>query len=179
MPFKVKFEIFEPGKIAPCFTTENRALAHVELSSIQQKRGYELTRMVPTITPFCLTGPETFLFLVYRVRTAQRKYWGSMGKVDKDVEIEYRDKARKLERQLDLKIANARFYLQGHPKSTPSDEKAFAFFIVVEAWREKMKAYYREKRSKGPDDTDVKDLRDECFDLSNKIDDYCIRHIGL
>lgn len=179
MPFKVTFEIYEPGKVAPCFRSENRALARIELTSRQQKTGYEMTRMVTTVLPVCLTGPEKFLYLVYRTRKSQKRYWAQKGRVDKETEQGFLKESTGLERELDLKIADTRFYLQGHPKSKPDDDEAYAFFIVVEAWREKFKAYFKEKRAKGVKDPSVKDLRDECFDLEKKIDEYCIKHIGL
>ena len=179
MPFKVQFDIYEPGKVGPVVQTYNRAIAYVELNSRQQKTGYEMTRMVTTVTPIDLDGPETFLYLVYRVRKSQKRYWAYKGRVDKETEQGYLKEATGLEKELDGKITNARFYLQGHPKSTPSNKDAHAFFLIVEAWREKFKAYFKYKRQKDYDKNVANEMRKECVDYEKKIDDYCRKKIGL
>lgn len=179
MPFRVHFSIFEPGKLAPYFETDNRALAHVEYNSIRQKTGYEMTRMKTDITPYNLTGPEIFLYLAYRMRQSQKRYWANKGRVDKETEQGYLKEATGLEKKLDLKIADTRFYLNGHPKCTPSDKKALEFFLLVEACREKQKYYFRYKRQKDFDQEVANKIKQECKDYEKQIDEYCRKKIGL
>jgi hypothetical protein len=86
-----------------------------------------------------------------------------------------------LERQkkLDLKIADTRFYLNGHPKCTPSDKKALEFFLLVEACREKQNYYFRYKRQKDFDQEVANKIKQECKDYEKQIDEYCRKKIGL
>ena len=75
MPFKVKFQIFEPGKQAPVFTTSDARLAHVEYKDRCNKQGCALTRMTTTIECVDLTKPEQYVYLVFLVRKAIRTYY--------------------------------------------------------------------------------------------------------
>ena len=75
MPFKVRFDIYEPNKLAPCITTYDRKYAYAELNDLKGKPGMALTRMLHTVIPEELTKSEQYVYLVYQVRTLQRKYW--------------------------------------------------------------------------------------------------------
>ena len=179
MPFKVKFHIWEPGKDAPKMTTDNKALAYIEYGSLRQQKGMEFARMTHEITPFNLTGPEKFLYLAYRTRKAQEVFWSAKRQnLPKEVIKEHLVKARGLEKQLDLRIADARFYLQGHPKSQHED-MPYNFFLIVEAWREKQNEYFRYLNGRDIDALVAKQMRKEIDDYQGNIDNYVKKNIGF
>lgn len=177
MSFKVRYHIWEPGKQAPTITTENRALAYIEFGTLKNKM--PMARMTYEVIPENLTGPEKFLFLVYRTRQAQEVYWSACRQeLDKEILNDRLKVALKLERELDQRIVDGRFYLQGHPKSQP-DEMAYSFFLVVEAWREKSKQYFSYKKKKDADPNVVKQMRKEIDDYQTNIDNYVNKNIGI
>ena len=106
MPFKVKFQIFEPGKLAPCFTTYDARLAHVEYRHLCNQKGCALTRMTTDIECIDLTRPEQYVFLVYRVRKAISRFYND-GRKPEDLQA-----SLELERQLPT--------LSGHATSRSS-----------------------------------------------------------
>lgn len=174
MPFKVQFNIYEPGKSAPLLTTQDRTLARVEYHDRCNKQGCALTRLQQLVEPVePLTNAERYLYLVYTVRHLQRQYFSH----GRDPEIFKQALAQ--EKALDNWNMRNRFHLQGHPKFTPDDPKAFAFFEVCEKWREKWKAYFAYKKSRDADPAVVKERSKECRDYEKQIDAYIHENIGL
>lgn len=173
MPFKVKFQIFEPCKQAPDFTTSDARLAKVEYRDRCNKKGYAFTRMTTEIECIDLTKPEQYVWLVYRVRKAIRKYYGE-GRKHEDLMA-----SLDLEKQLDNWNTRTRFHLQTHPKCKPDDEKAFAFFQVVEEWRNAWHKYFTYKKSADKDPDVEREMKKQCYDFEKEIDKYVNLVIGL
>lgn len=177
MPFKVKFKIYEPGKVAPCFETTDRKLAQVTWNDMKRKE--PLLRMVPEITCVGLTKSEEYVWLVYRVLKAIRKYYDERGHVTKEQSAENLRVSLALERELDNWNTRTRFYLEQHPNSTPDSKEAFAFFQVVEAWRKRWHEYFSYKKQKDKDPKWEKKLKDDCFDMEKEIKKYVRLAIGV
>lgn len=174
MPFKVTYKLYEPGKTVPCLTTEDRRIARCEYNDMLRKRGYALSRLVPTVTPVePLTKPEKYLYLVFEVRCLQREYFNH----GRNQEV-FRQALEK-EKQLDNWNARTRFHLQGHPKCKPDDEKAFAFFEVVEKWRDVWCKYFAYKKRSDKDPTIEREMKKQCFDFEKIIDEYITKTIGI
>lgn len=173
MPFKVKFQIFESGKLAPCLTTYDSRLAHVEYRHMCNQKGCALTRMTTDIECIDLTKPEQYVWLVYRVRKAIQKYYGN-GRKREDL-----DASLALEKELDNWNIRTRFHLQTHPKCKPDDEKAFAFFQVVEQWRNCWHKYFAYKKQADNDPAIEREIKKQCFDFEKQIDKYIKLVIGL
>lgn len=127
MPFKVRYEIYEPNKQAPCLTTFDRMYAWAELNDRQKKPGMALTRMTTAVIPEELTSAEQYLYLVYQVRSLQKHYWAN-GKQHNDLMA-----SLAMEIELDNRNTKIRYYLETHPKYRIDDQESFAFFQLVEA----------------------------------------------
>lgn len=177
MPFKVKFRIYMPGKDAPCLETFDRQMAYNEWSARKAKNA--LARLVPDVTYIAGSKQDEYVWLVYRVIKAIRKYFDEKGKVTKEIEQENMRVSLALEKELDQWNTRTRFYLQGHPKSTPDNAAAFAFFEVVEAWRARWKEYFRYKKQKDKDPKWEKKLKDDCFAMEAEIKKYVRLVIGI
>lgn len=173
MPFKVKFQIFESGKQAPDFTTYDARLAKVEYRARCNKLGCALTRMTTDIECIDLTKPEKYVWLVYCVRKAIRKYYGE-GRKHEDLMA-----SLDLEKQLDNWNTRTRFHLETHPKCRPDDEKAFAFFQIVEKWRNAWHKYFAYKKQPDKDPAIEREMKKQCFDFEIEIDKYVNMVIGL
>ena len=172
MPFSVRFNIYAQGKVAPEFTTCDRRLAMVEFNHRITLNGGAF-RMVPEITCTDLTKQEQYVWLVYRVRKAIDRYF-SHGRKKEDMEV-----SLALEKELDLWNASTRFYLQGHPRSTPDNLRAFAFFQIVERWRDRWHRYFAYKKRRDKDVAVEREMKKECFALEAEIDKYVKEIIGL
>ena len=174
MPFKVKYCIFQEGMPAPYMTTFDYTMARVEWGGRTQDMKKGIPRLQQTVELTGETTPaERYLFLVYEVRHLQRKYFN--GGRDKEVFKQALEK----ERELDLWNSRNRFHLQGHPKFTPSDQKAFAFFEVVEEWRKLWKEYFAYKKQRDADPAVVKERSKQCRDFEKTIDQYIKHEIKL
>lgn len=173
MPFKVKFQIFEPGKQAPVFTTSDARLAHVEYKDRCNKQGCALTRMTTTIECVDLTKPEQYVYLVFLVRKAIRTYYNE-GRKHEDLLV-----SLGLEKQLDDWNTRTRYHLQTHPKCKPDDDKAFAFFQIVEEWRNTWHKYFAYKKRPDKDPDIEREMKKQCFDFEKEIDKYVNLVIGL
>lgn len=176
MPFKVLFEIYEAGKIGVHTRTDNRTYAYIQYNQLFKDNPQ--TKMVRTVTPYDLTGPEKFVWLAYQVRQAQRKYFDLRFSLPKKTANDLKQISLDWEKQLDLRIADGRFYLQAHPKSSP-DEDALSFFLTVEAWRKVWKEFFYYKNLKNKDPKIEKQLKKQCFDYEATIDKYIHKSIGL
>ena len=173
MPFKVRYDIYEPNKQAPCIQTFDRMYAWAELNDRQRKPGMALTRMTTTVIPEELTKSERYLYLVYQVRSLQKRYWAN-GKQHDDL-LESLAK----EKELDNRNTKIRYHLETHPKYRIDDQESFAFFQIVEAWRDKWKHYFAYKRQQNKDDAVQREMYKECRDYEAKIDEYIKKTIGL
>ena len=170
MPFKITFSIYEGGKAAPCFTTTDKHYARVEYNERVKKDPW--TRLTFDIECIDLTQHEKYVWLVYRVRKAIHKFFNN-GRSQEDMKA-----SLKLEEELDQWNARTRMYLNGHPNAM-IDEKAKAFFIIVEAWRVKWHKYFACKKNKAVEEAVIKEMKKECFDYEDKIDKYVKQVIGL
>lgn len=179
MPFKVTFRIYEPDKVGPVVTTTDATFARLEYAGLKAKPGKEMTSMTIDIELVEPTKPEEYIYLVYSVRKATKHYFTQRGHVPKEVDQENLKASLALEKKLDLWNASTRFYLQRHPKSTPDDPRAFAFFQLVEAWRNKWHQYFAYKKAAQADKRVVQMMRKECTDYETQIDNYIKQAIGL
>lgn len=170
MPFKVCFKIYEPGKEAPCFTTDNARLARVEFNDRIKKAPW--TRMVHDIELIELTKPEEYVWLVYQVRKAIRKYYNEGRKYE-----DLKDSLAK-EAKLDQWNARTRIYLSNHPRAQV-DEKRKAFFLLVDKWRDKWHKYFSLKKAHAVEKDVLDEMKKECFDYEKQIDRYVKHVIGL
>lgn len=173
MPFKVKFQIFEPGKQVADFVAYDARLANAEYRDRCNKRGCALTRMTYEIECIDLTKPEQYVWLVYRVRKAIQRYYGG-GRKREDL-----DASLALEKELDNWNTRTRFHLLTHPKCKPDDDKAFAFFQVVEQWRDYWHKYFSYKKRPDKDPDVEREIKKQCFDFEKEIDKYIKLVIGL
>ena len=173
MPFRVKFNIKEVGKTAPLYSTSDRMMAYTELHAIQEKRGFMGIGLVPDIATDSLTKPEQYVWLVHRVLNAIRRYYDG-GRRKEDLEV-----SLALERELDNWNTRTRFYLQSHPKSTPDDPKAFAFFEVVEEWRKCWHQYFAYKKRRDKEETVEREMKKQCFQMEKEIRKYVNLVIGI
>lgn len=177
MPFVVHFKIYEPGKDAPCFTTSDRKLAYVEWNARKSKYGGDpMVRIVPDVTYVAGNSQDEYVWLVYRVLKAIRKYYDERNVVSKEISDENLRVSLALEKELDRKNASTRVYINQHPNMKPDNEAAFAFFEVVEAWRKRWHEYFIYKKQSDKDPNWEKKLRDDCFAMETEIKKY-IRHI--
>ena len=161
MPFKVKFSIYEPGK-------QDRKLAYVELNAMRARQGMATTRMtadVEAVEP--MTKAERFALQLWEIRKAQHKYYnGGRRQEDLLTSIE-------LERALDKKIAADRKFIDAHPGRPVKDQKAYAFFLVVEEWR----STWQERKRYG--NRVYREMTRKLRDYETKIDSYIKEVIGL
>ena len=171
MPFTVFFNIYEPGKKGPCFTTTDAKLAKVEYNDRSSKPGMALTRMTYTIQPEELTNNEQYVWLVYQVRNLQRHYWAN-GKQQEDLKASLAK-----EKELDNRNTRIRYHLQEHPKYRIDDVSSYQFFITVEDWRKQWKAYFDAKRR--GDHKASAELYQVCRDYEKRIDEHVKKVIGL
>lgn len=172
MPFKVRFDIYDFKHKAPIYTTHDRTLARVEYNHLSSKG---LHRMISTVTPYDMNQQEAYLYHVYKVREAQKKYWRD-GKQKDDLQT-----SLALESELDKWNAETRQRLNAIQQTgsiyTPADTGAFQFFLQVEEWRKRWKEYFGAKK-RNDHEASAK-LYTTCRDLEAKIDIYIKQKIGL
>ena len=172
MPIRVRYDIYDRQHPAPIFSTSDRMLAIVERDD-GLRRGKGICRIKTTVIPDNMNKSEQYLYLVYEVRQLERQYFN--GGRDKDVFRQALDK----EKQLDDWNTRTRFYLQGHPKSTPDDAKAFSFFLLVEKWRQLWKQYFAYKKRQDADPAIVRERGKQCRDYESQIDNYIKQTLRL
>lgn len=172
MPILVIHDVYDERHRAPVFSSSDRRLAVVERNELI-RRGQGVYRIKTTITPVNMNKSEQYLYLVYEVRQLQHRYFD--GGRDKQVLQQALDK----EKELDNWNTRTRFYLQGHPKSTPDDPKAFAFFQLVEQWRKLWKEYFAYKKRADADPAIVRERAKQCRDYETQIDNYIKQYLGL
>lgn len=174
MPFKVKFSIYEPGKIAPCLCTQDRRLAYVELSAMRSKPGMAMTRMTAEVWGFePLTKAERFALQLWEVRKAMHRYYHG-GRKHEDLVA-----SLALESELDKKIRADRQYMDAHPGRRVTDQKAYAFFLIVEEWRSTWLERKRYSNRAGYDNQVYREMTRKIRDYESKIDSYIKQIIGL
>lgn len=179
MPFKVTYCIYD-GKAAPCFTAADRRVAYVEFQEQQRTKGYLNVRMTTDVKPDgSLSKQEEYLWLVYRVRQAIHRYYDRRGKVTKQESSDDLKVSLALEKELDMWNTRTRFYLQQHPMASHGDEKAFAFFEVVEEWRKCWHKYFSYKKLRDKDPNVEREMKKQCFDFEKAIDEYIKKTIGI
>lgn len=173
MPFKVKFMIYEPGKEAPYYTTYDGKQARLEYNAKVKEQGMALSRYVYEITCEDLTKTEEYVWLVYQVRQAIHKYY-HQGRKYADLQ-----ESLTLEKLLDDWNLRTRTYLNSHPNCQIGDEKAHAFFLLVEKWREKWHRFFACKKAKSEPEEILREMKRECTDYEQQIDMYVKKAIGI
>ena len=171
--------IYSAGKQAPCFTSFDRSLAYVELEDRKRGQGYTSVRMETEVRLFDPTKQEQYVWLVYRVLKAIRKYYDERGRVTKEQSDANLKASLALESELDKWNVRTRFYLNQHPKASHGDEKAFAFFEVVEEWRNCWHKYFSYKKLRDKHPVVEREMKKQCFDYEKEIRKYVNLVIGL
>ena len=178
MPFVVHFKIFEPGKMAPCYMTSDRKLAYVEWN--ERKRSDPMMRMIPDVTYIAGDKHDEYVWLVYRVLKAIRKFFDERRYVSKVQSEENRNASLALEKELDEWNARTRQFLDSHLKVMDGQTTVkYSFFILVEAWRKRWHEYFLYKNRTEKDLKWEKQLRDDCFAMEAEIKKYVRKIIGL
>ena len=170
MPFKVHFAIYDNQHTAPVYTTYDKTMARVEFNDRSKKDPW--TRLDFTIETVDLTKHEEYLWLVYQVRKAIHTYY-NCGRHREDLQDSLTKEAK-----LDRWNAQTRIYLANHP-NCQVDEKAKAFFLLVDAWREKWHKFFACKKAHSVDKPVLDQMKKECFDYEAQIDKYVKQVIGL
>lgn len=170
MPFKVKFEIYDNQHTAPVYKTYDRLMARVEYNDMFKKNPW--TRLQFTIELVDPTKHEEYVWLVYQVRKAIRKYYNG-GRRREDL-----DDSLAKEAKLDQWNARTRIYLSNHPNAQV-DEKGKAFFLLVDAWREKWHKFFACKKAHSVEKPVLDQMKKECKDYEKQIDKYVKQVIGL
>lgn len=181
MPFVVHFKIFEPGKLAPSFQTSDRKLAYIEWNNWKSKYGADpMVRLVPDVTYIDGDKHDKYVWLVYRVLKAIRKYYDERHQVSKELSDENLRVSLALEKELDEWNARTRQFLDSHAKVMDGQTTAkHSFFILVEAWRNRWHEYFRYRKRSDNDPKWEKKLKDDCFSMEAEIKKYVRRVIGL
>lgn len=179
MPFKVRFDIYESGKGAPCYSGHNRELAYIELEDLRNKNGYLKYSMKCDITLADLTKPEKYVWLVYQVRQAINRYYSERKHVTPEQSLENLQASLTLEKQLDDWNTRTRCYINSHPKASHGDEKDFSFFLIVEEWRTLWHKYFAYKKLSNKDQAVQHEMYKQCRDFEKQIDNYVKQVIGL
>ena len=174
MPFIVKFSIYEPGKQAPCICTQDRKYAYIELNAMRRKPGMAMTRMTADVwAEEPLTKAERFALQLWEIRKAMHKYYnGGRNHEDMLASIE-------LETALDRKIKADREFIDSHPGRPVKDQKAYAFFLIVEEWRSTWRARKKLSLHKHYDQHIYREMTRKLRDYEAKIDSYIKEVIGL
>lgn len=157
-------------------STYDRKLAYIKYNEFFNKDPE--TKFSRTVKPVNLTGPEKFVYLTYQVMNAIRAYFDNRFTVPKEEEKRLMEKSLDLEKQLDLRITEGRFYLQSHPKAQ-TDKEALNFFCLVETWRKTWKEYFRYKKLINKDPEVEKQLKNQCFAYERDMSTYIQKKIGL
>lgn len=182
MAFTVKYNIMQRGKDAPCYSTSDRQLAYAELSD-RQRKGKPLDYwMTWDITPHDLNQKEEYMWFVWQIRMAQKKFWRD-GKKQEDLLA-----SKAMEEELDRWNAETREKLNkvvnlsrdsesNQPKYQPSDAEAYQFFVTVEEWRKEWKKYFAAKAN-GDYETSSR-LYPVCRSYETRIETYCKLQLKL
>lgn len=174
MPFKVMFHIYEPGKLAPDYSTSDRKLAHIELNARRATPGKALTSMSADVTPVePLTKGERFALQLYEIRKAMHKYYNG-GRKHEDMLASIA-----LEQKLDKQIKSGRAFLDSHPGYPVKDQKAHTAFLLVEEWRNTWHDRKRYSQRQGYDYQVYREMTRKIRDYEAKIDSYIKEVIGL
>lgn len=180
MPFIVNYKIFEPGKIAPSYQTTDRKLAYIEWNHRKSMYGADpMVRMVPDVDYIDGNKQDEYVWLVYRVLKAIRKYYDERNYVPKSQSDENLRNSLALEKALDRWNAKTRVWVDQHPKMTPENPKAFAFFEWVELWRKRWHEYFAYKKRTDKDPKWEAKLRDDCLAMEKEIKKYVRSAIGI
>lgn len=179
MPFIVKYRIHDIGHAAPNFTTRDKALAMAEYNAQRRRKGELSVQLLYDVVCEGASKQEQYVYLVYQVLRAIRQYYDNRGKVTPEQQNSLLHMSLRLEKDLDDWNTRTRFYLNQHPNCKPDDAEAFAFFQVVEQWREDWHKYFAYKKRRDADKSEVRRLRDICLTLESEIKKYVNKVIGI
>ena len=175
MGFTVKYNIMQAGKDAPCYSTSDRQLAYAELSD-RQRKGKPLDYwMAWNITPYDLNQKEEYMWFVWQIRQAQKKYFRTKDKVDLQISLNMETELDRwnaeTREKLNLIVNLSRDSENNQPKYQPSDAEAYQFFVTVEEWRKEWKKYFAAKAN-GDYETSSR-LYPVCRSYETRIETYC------
>lgn len=174
MPFKVMFHIWEPDKLAPCYSTSDRKLAYIEWNAMRARPGMAMTALkadVEAVEP--LTKGERFAYQLWEIRKAMHKYYNG-GRKHEDMLA-----SMALEANLDKQIRSARAFLDSHPGYPVKDQKSHIAFLIVEEWRNTWHDRKRYSQRQGYDHQVYREMTRKIRDYEAKIDSYIKEVIGL
>lgn len=174
MPFRTKYQIY--GRLAaPVLSTTDKTMARVEwYNYLRNLQLHGIHRLVQTVEPVGeLTKGEAYLYLVYRVRKAWRKYHDG-GRKQED-----RDEAQQLDAELDQWNFRTKVYIESHPDYKPRDQQGYDFYVVVQAWRDSWKERSRYSGRMTCDKMVLQEMSRECRQLEKQIDSYIKTKLNL
>lgn len=116
---------------------------------------------------------KQYLQLVCEVRQLQHRYFNA----GRDPEV-FRQALVK-EKELDDWNTRTRFHIDTHPKLCTDDDKAYAFFLLVEQWRSLWHKYFAYKKLPCADPDIVRERARQCRDYESQIDKYIKQQLGL
>lgn len=172
MPLRTKYEIF--GRLlAPVVTTYDKTMARIEFNAYLRNPQQGLHRLVQTVEPVGeLTKEEEYLYLVWRVRRAWKRFKAE-GKDEDKAE------AMKLDGELDVWNMRNRIYIESHPDYEPSSKESYDFFLTVLEWRDMWKNRRRRSGAFGCNPQLAKEISQNCRNLEKKIDLYLKQKLNL
>ena len=106
---------------------------------------------------------EQFVALVHSCRDYQKQFWHN-GRKQEDMR-----QAIALERRIDGYLEACRKKLAGMPDYKPNPT-AKAFFDLVEAWRLRMREYFRLRKDPKASPALIREVREHCKDMEATID---------
>lgn len=173
MPLRTKYEIY--GRLlAPVVTTYDKTMARVEFNEYLRNPQRGIHRLVQTVEPVGeLTKEEEYLYLVWRVRKAWRRYKNE-GCKDGD-----KAEAMKLDGELDAWNMRTRIYIETHPDYKPSSKESYDFYQTVLEWRDVWKKRKHRSGTYYGSGQLAKEISRNCRDLEKKIDSYLKQKLNL
>lgn len=171
----------QAGKDAPCYSTYDHRLAYVELAD-RQRKGKPLDYwMTWDITPKELTKQEEYMWFVWQIRQAQKKYFRTKDKVDLQISLNMETELDRwnaeTREKLTLMVNLSRDTENNQPKYQPSDVEAYQFFVTVEEWRKEWKKYFAAKKCNNHEDSAR--LYQVCRAYETRIETYCKLQLKL
>lgn len=175
MPFRTKYEIFDTQHTAPVYTGYDKTMAFVTWEDFIRNPKGECYRMVQTPEAVgALTKSEEYLFLVYNVRRLIKRYFNNGRKHEDMIE------SQEYETKLDKWNQRTQAFINTHPGYKPSDEKNYAFYVLVSTWRKvfKERMAYR-KLKMGFDQNVLNEMSKKSRELEKEIDKYIKEQLQL
>lgn len=167
MPIRTKYEIFSTRMTAPIHKGYDKTMAFVEWQELYRNLHGDFYRLVQTPEAVGeLTKNEEYVLLVWKVRQLIRKYYD--GRKKEDLEASLAEESK-----LDAWNRRTTNFMSSHPGYRPSEEKSYAFFLLVSEWRKTWheRMNYR-KRKMNFQQQVLNEMSKKCRALEKKIDEY-------